>query len=900
MKWIKISGVILLSILASVLFVIYSQQVDVSGNAAWTIDPSGNLYLLSEDAALSKVSSQGRLMWSVQLPLESEDGSALRYQDILSDGSGSLYLTVQEYKRQVDAAGTVQEIILAEEVQTWNGDGVQQDNVLRVDKTPLSQYSTQPYIRKLQMQGEVLVALCCDQGRFDVIQAQPYGTDAPEVIASYDLGDDAEELEDYAALSDGTLVYSTKGGGLFARSPEDETARNLGQLAGSQRMAGQLSADETDLVYFMERSSGVLYKLDLTAYTVERLYSPESVIGVPDLTFGQLQGAVAVGNGAFCGVSRDTSQTRWIRFGANTDAVAISAIHKGWDGVEIAKTILVFAAAAALLGVIVWALGVLVRRSLLTGRIILHVLPAAVLVAALLAGGAMWLYAGQWDQNQQDGLKAAAKAATSCVDSAVLNKDNLRNDAAAQQEMLKEQMEDAERYAADLSGVEDVGLILYELDGETCYGVLATQERDAFSTASYLAPLALELPDETVQDILACTAEGGSVKLTRSGVNYISYFQPIVSDHGETVGLMEARTQRQSALTALDRGPVFSACAVGAAAVAILLMWLLVVLIAAFRPLKELRRCIEEISGGNWSVQAKITSRDELAEIGTSFNQMTEKLNQYISNMVLLNNEYIKFTPRELFQLLGKTKVTDLKLRDKSIRNMSLLYVTFSMGGEKLDSEAYFALMNDNFNKIFDVVDMNHGIIERFDGAGMLTIFPWQVRDALNTAISLKEIMARENRSVELKMLISADETLVGVAGNQKRQTITAISDTIMGIYALNSLMDEMGTRYIITRQAVERISDSFYFNCREIGAGDSGRESLYEFLDGMDTYEKKLHLVTKEKFEQGIHDYQCGHYFMARKHFASVLQINERDAVAMYYLMLCDSHSQTEEALSQ
>ena len=67
-----------------------------------------------------------------------------------------------------------------------------------------------------------------------------------------------------------------------------------------------------------------------------------------------------------------------------------------------------------------------------------------------------------------------------------------------------------------------------------------------------------------------------------------------------------------------------------------------------------------------------------------------------------------------------------------------------------------------------------------------------------------------------------------------------------------------------------------------------------------MEPYEKKLHLVTREEFEQGIHAYQRGDCFAARKHFASVLQVNERDAVAMYYLMLCDTRAQTEAALSQ
>ena len=884
MKWIKRIGILALSILAGVVFAVNSQQVEADGGAGWTIDPSGNLYLLSESGTLRKVSPEGRLVWEVDLPGESEEGDLLRYGELISDSSGALYLAVQEMERRVDAAGAVQEIILAETVQAFNGDGVRQEDVLRVDKTTLSQYSTTPYIQKLQMRGEILVALCLDQGRFDVIEAQPYGAAAPAVTASYTLEETAETLEDFAALSDGTLVYSTSEGGLYTLSPTGEE-RSLRQLVGSQSLAGQLSAEETDLVCCVDRRSGVLYQIDLADFTVERLYSPDTVIDSANgLTFGQLRGAWTVGGGDFLGISADGGC--YVRFG--TEITVISSIHRGWDRGEVLKTALVILAALLLLSLLTWALGLLSRRSLLTGRILLQALPAAVLVMAVLVGGSLWIYVGQEEENQRGGLAAAAKAAAARLEGVL--------SAGGE---LADQGDQAAAYAADVSGAADVGLLLYTLDQGDYYGVYTSQERDAFATADYLAPLAMELPEETVEAILAVAEEGGSVSFTRNGVDYISCFQPL-TDGDRAVGLVEARAVRQSALAFLERGPAFYACAAGLAGAIILLLWLLAVLGSAFRPLKELSRCIAEISAGNWSVQAKITSRDELADIAANFNQMTEKLNQYISNMVVLNNEYIKFTPRELFQLLGKTKVTDLKLRDKSVRDMSLLYVTFRLDGEKLDSEGYFNLMNENFNKIFDVVDMNRGIIERFDGAGMLALFPWQVRDALNTAISLKEIMARENQGVELKMLISADETLVGVAGNQKRQTITAISDTIMDIYALGSLMDELGTCCVITKRAVTLLSDSFYFNCREIGAGDSGRESLYEFLDGMEPYEKKLHLVTREEFEQGIHAYQRGDCFAARKHFASVLQVNERDAVAMYYLMLCDTRAQTEAALSQ
>ena len=899
MKWIKISVIVVLSALVCAWFAASGQQVEVDGTEDFAIDPSGNLYLLSDEGELTRVSPQGRRLWSVQLDREDEDGNAMRYLDLIADGSGSLYIAAQTYERRVDAAGAVQDVVLTEEVQTWSGDGVQQDSVLRVDKTTLSQYSTSAYIQKLQMQGETLLALCCDQGRFDVIAAQPYSEEPAAVIASYDLGEAAEEIEDCAALSDGTLVYSTKGGGLAAVSP-DGTSLDLSQLAGQGSLPGQLSADETDRVYFMDRSNGVLYALDLAAYTVERLYSPDTVVDAETGTvFSQLQGAFAVGNGDFCAVSIDGGSLLWARFGAQT--YVISSVYKGWSALEIAKAAGVFLAAAALLTLAGWVLGRLFRRSRLTGKILLRFLPALALVLAALSGTLLGLLAAQQDAARQDSLSAAAKAGASRIDVSALSLSELCGYDAGGREGLQEQLSSAGSYAGEISGAADVGLVLYVLDGESAYAVCATLDRDAFATAGYLAPLSLEMPADAAAAVMDCAEGGGLVSFRRGGVDYVSYVEPIASADGETIGLMEARMERQSALSAaLDRSPAFYAAAAAAAGVVVLLAVLLAVLIGAFRPLKELSRCIGEISAGRWNVQAKITSRDELADIAMSFNQMTEKLNQYISNMVLLNNEYIKFTPRELFQLIGKTKVTDLQLRDKSVRDMSLLYVNFSLGGENLGSEAYFALMNESFDKIFDVVDINHGIIEHFDGSGMLALFPFQVRDALNTAIALKETMARENSAVELKMLISADETLVGVAGNQKRQTITAISRTIMDIYALTSLMDEIGTRYIITRQAVEQIGDSFYFNCREIGAGDTGRESLYEFLDGMDTYEKKLHLVTREAFEQGIHDYQQGRYFTARKHFADVLQTNERDTVAMYYLMLCDSHLHTEAALSR
>lgn len=100
--------------------------------------------------------------------------------------------------------------------------------------------------------------------------------------------------------------------------------------------------------------------------------------------------------------------------------------------------------------------------------------------------------------------------------------------------------------------------------------------------------------------------------------------------------------------------------------------------------------------------------------------------------------------------------------------------------------------------------------------------------------------------------------------------------------------MEEMGVRYALTEQAMAGITGGVYFNCRLLGGGADHQESLYEFLDGMESYEKKLYLVTREEFEAGVRDFQAGRLPEARRHFAGVLQVNEQDRAAMYYLLHC------------
>ena len=223
MKWMKRSVILVLAILAGILFALESGKVPQLSWDAYAIDGKGQLSLLREDGKMWRVSSSGELLGEYQLPQQDEEGRFIRYGDMVADDSGTLYLAREHYEVLVDGEGKRQEVISLEEVVSWGSDGTIQAAVVTVDKTALSGLSTQSYFRKLQMQGDTLLAICEDQGRYDILKVQPYGDASPETLSSFFLetteeGDEEQALvpEDFAALSDGTLIYSAQGGGLYA------------------------------------------------------------------------------------------------------------------------------------------------------------------------------------------------------------------------------------------------------------------------------------------------------------------------------------------------------------------------------------------------------------------------------------------------------------------------------------------------------------------------------------------------------------------------------------------------------------------------------------------------------------------------------------------------------------
>lgn len=884
MKWIRIMISLGLGILAAVGFVYVSQRVELDSAAPYTYDPSGNLYLLTGAPALLKVTPEGLMEWSISLPRTREDGGGIRYGTVVSDRSGSVYVTRQDFRQQVNALGRREEVTLGESVLAFHGDGEEQNPVFTADLTKLAQYSTADYILNLRAHGDSLLALCCLQGQYEIVRIEPYEEREPKRLSAFFLEQDPEELQDCTPLSDGGMVYTTGTEGLYYVNSQGER-KQLRSKADAGGLVGRLSGDETDSIYFTELESGAYLRMDPKFGSVDQVFSSISTVDA-GVALGQMRQVRALGDGAWCALSLEGERPFWLRFDSSGNSFRCGAAHRRLCRQEMLAAGAIGAAGAVLAWLLGWTAGWLSRRSRLTSRILIRFLPVflAALIAASAGVGAV--STAQEKERRQQQMASASRSAAGLISPDQLRGAALRRYSPEEWNGLFEEARRVAEQAKMVSGLETAGLVYYALEGKQCLGVCTTLERDRFYSADCLVPLSQEFSASTARRILDCARTGGNVEFYRDSSLYSSYFQPVLDGNGSIVGLVETRTEGDWTVRA---GRVLRPVCYLLAAAAAAALWLVVVVARAFRPLRELRRCMNAIGAGDWNARARIDSQDEFAEIGDSFNQMTERLSRYISGMVRLNSEYIKFIPRELFQFVGKSRVTELELGDMRVAQASILHVKFLSGDAPESSEQRFAEMNQCFDPIFQVVNRNKGVIQRLDGTGITALFPGRAQDALNAAISLKEMLAKGIGTLHVSILIASDRTLVGVAGNENRQTITALSPTIRNAYAIQALMEEMGTRYVLTRQAMEQIAGDVYFNCREIGGGAAGQETLYEFLDGMEPYDKKLYLATKEEFERGVREFQAGRYPEARKHFAGVLQVNERDRTAMYYLLHCN-----------
>ena len=267
-----------------------------------------------------------------------------------------------------------------------------------------------------------------------------------------------------------------------------------------------------------------------------------------------------------------------------------------------------------------------------------------------------------WNQYQESAIEIAGLAA-SCIDgdkfeqyAATLEKDDAYQ---ATQDMLNRI-----RRSTDVEYLYALQVIS---DSETIYVFDTWTDETPAEDIGQLGGREAYNPDYTgIADALETgqvNSEFEVTEITQFGYN-ASIYAPVINSSGEAVGVVGVDMAMNDIRTASAKA-VRDLLSFMVLIIAVCFLLLLLVVQNEFiTPVRVLKSCVQEMADGRLGVQAPVRGNNEISEISTIFNQMSFNISSHMREITDLNDGYHKFVPLEIFKILQKQEVSQIRLGD--------------------------------------------------------------------------------------------------------------------------------------------------------------------------------------------------------------------------------------------
>jgi adenylate cyclase len=348
----------------------------------------------------------------------------------------------------------------------------------------------------------------------------------------------------------------------------------------------------------------------------------------------------------------------------------------------------------------------------------------------------------------------------------------------------------------------------------------------------YLGSSGEMLPVESTlpQDKLASGAAGvfseGDRTVNVGGEPYVTAFRslPLITPGQATIALQRSLRAELEPSLLLERFLLIlllvSLCV--AAAVA---LWFARNL---SRPLRTLTEHTEVIAHGDYTTRLQLDRADEIGQLATSFNRMSEGLAE-------------RDKVRDLLEKNVSPEVAAQLMRDGSVlggeeRELTVLFVdlrSFSTMSESLPPRDVLALLNRYFDRMSGIVEIYHGIVDKYMGDEIMALFGAPVplanhaNNAILAAIEMKSALARLNAELATEGLaklrfgigINTARVIAGNIGSSRRLNYSVIGDGVNIAARLQGLtrMSQYRTDILVSASTLAAAKGSF--RTRPLGA---------------------------------------------------------------------------------
>jgi class 3 adenylate cyclase len=338
-----------------------------------------------------------------------------------------------------------------------------------------------------------------------------------------------------------------------------------------------------------------------------------------------------------------------------------------------------------------------------------------------------------------------------------------------------------------------------------------------------------------------------------------------------------------------------------------------IVLVSVFLLLsiRRLQRAVVRMKTGEYGTRVSIRRRDEIGDLGESFNVMGESLQGSFDEISSMSTAYARFVPKEFLELLEKEKITEVELKQNRPLFLTILFAdirSFTSLSEKMEPDENFKFLNSFLSRMGPLIRRHHGFIDKFIGDGIMALFPGEPSDGVASAVDMQREMYTYNRhrkrsgyeAITIGIGVHAENVILGVVGEQERMEGTVIGDAVNLAARLEGLTKRYGSRIIVSDQIIKAMGtdapDHRYLGDAEV-KGKRETVPVHEVFGADPEEDVRLKRHTKGFFETGVGLFrqgerrrQQGFFSEAYRYFKAVQKAHPADLAAKHYRKACES----------
>lgn len=236
-------------------------------------------------------------------------------------------------------------------------------------------------------------------------------------------------------------------------------------------------------------------------------------------------------------------------------------------------------------------------------------------------------------------------------------------------------------------------------------------------------------------------------------------------------------------------------------------------------PIIRLVGATNKIKKGDYDINIRVTTHDEIGELTNSFIEMGEGL----AEREKIKTAFGKFVNPELAEMVLKDEI---KLGGET-KHASILFSdirSFTAISERMEPKDVVEFLNEYMTSMVDCIERSNGIVDKFIGDAIMAVWGVpvskgnDVENSINGALFMRDALIEFNKDrgsdekpiISIGCGINAGEVLAGQIGSENRMEYTVIGDAVNLASRIEALNKPFGTDILISEDTYNECKDIF------------------------------------------------------------------------------------------